>query len=47
MERQSLTEIAKKVLQTCLGAKAGEHVLVVTDDTRMTIGQGIYKAASE
>ena len=35
------------MLVTCLGAKAGEQVLVVTDDTRLSIGQGIYAAAQE
>lgn len=47
MREESLTEIAKRVLRTCLGAKAGERVLVVTDDSRLSIGQGIYMAAQE
>lgn len=46
-QTESLVEIARRVLVTCLGAKAGEHVLVVTDDSRLSIGQGIYAAAQE
>ena len=47
MKQESLKDIAKRMLVTCLGAKAGEQVLVVTDDTRLSIGQGIYAAAQE
>lgn len=40
-----LVEIAKQVLVSCLDAKAGEAVLVITDDTRVEIGQAIYEAS--
>lgn len=33
-----LKDIAKNVLVSCLAAKAGEEVLVITDDTRVMIG---------
>lgn len=45
MKQGTLIEIARGMLVTCLGAKAGEKVLVVTDDSRAAIGQGIYAAA--
>ena len=45
--KKTSLDIAKRMLVTCLGAKAGEQVLVVTDDTRLSIGQGIYAAAQE
>lgn len=47
MGQPKLTDIAKKVLVTCLGAKSGERVLVVTDDSRVAIGKEIYAAAQE
>lgn len=40
-----LVKIAENVLISCLGVKAGEEVLVVTDDSRKTIGEAIYRAA--
>jgi len=40
-----LREIAKNVLVSCLAAKAGEEVLVITDDTRIKIGQALYEGA--
>ena len=40
-----LREIAKNVLVSCLAAKAGEEVLIITDDTRVTIGQALYEGA--
>lgn len=43
----ALKEIAKNVLASCLAAKPGEEVLVITDDTRVTIGQAIYEGAKE
>jgi len=42
-----LKDIAKNVLASCLAAKAGEEVLVVTDDTRVVIGQALYEGAKE
>lgn len=43
----ALKEIAKNVLDSCLAAKPGEEVLVITDDTRAAIGQAIYDGAKE
>lgn len=43
----SLKENAKNVLASCMAVKAGENLLVVTDDTRTEIGQAIYEAAKE
>ena len=40
-----LREIAKNVLVSCLAAKAGEEVLIITDDTRVSIGQALYEGA--
>ncbi len=42
-----LKNIAKNVLDSCLAAKAGEEVLVITDDTRVNIGQALYEGAKE
>ena len=42
-----LKDIAKNVLVSCLAAKAGEEVLVITDDTRVMIGQALYEGAKE
>lgn len=42
-----LVEISKGVLTSCLDAKAGESVLVITDDTRVEIGQALYEASKE
>lgn len=43
----ALKDIAKNVLVSCLAARAGEEVLVITDDTRVNIGQAIYEGAKE
>lgn len=43
----SLKDKAKNVLVSCLDAKPKETVLVVTDDSRLSIGQAVYEAASE
>jgi len=43
----ALKDIAKNVLVSCLAAKAGEEVLIVTDDTRVSIGQALYEGAKE
>lgn len=40
-----LNETARRILTGCLAAKAGEAVLVVTDDTRLAIGTAFYEAA--
>ncbi|MDO4601701.1 MAG: aminopeptidase [Eubacteriales bacterium] len=42
-----ITETAKRILRSCLNAKEGEEVLVVTDDTRLNIGQALYEASKE
>ena len=42
-----LKDIAKNVLVSCLAAKAGEEVLIITDDTRVKIGQALYDGAKE
>ena len=43
----ALKDIAKNVLASCLAVKAGEEVLVITDDTRVSIGQALYEGAKE
>lgn len=40
-----LVKVSENMLKSCLGAKAGEVVLVVTDDPRSDIGCAIYTAA--
>ena len=40
-----LVKIAEGVLISCLDAKAGESVLVVTDDSRREIGEALYEAS--
>ena len=42
-----LKEIAKNVMINCLAVKPEESVLVVTDDSRLTIGQAVYEGAKE
>lgn len=42
-----LKDSAKNVLKSCLAVKAGEEVLVITDDTRVKIGQALYEGAKE
>ena len=37
-----LVKIAEGVLISCLDAKAGEAVLIVTDDSRREIGEALY-----
>ena len=43
----NLIENAKSVLRSSLDVKPGETVLVVTDDTRDSIGRALYLAAKE
>lgn len=40
-----LVKIAERVLKSCLAAKAGESVLIVTDDSRKEIGEALYEAS--
>lgn len=43
----NLVEIGTRVLTSCMDVKAGETVLVVTDDEKFQIGQALYEAAKE
>ena len=43
----NLVEIGTRVLTSCMNVKAGETVLVVTDDEKFQIGQALYQAAKE
>ena len=40
-----LVTISENILRDCLGAKAGEEVYIVTDDTRVPIAQALYEGA--
>ena len=40
-----LVSIGKSVLTTCMNVKAGESVLVITDDEKYSIGSALYEAA--
>ena len=42
-----LKEIGKNMLTSCLNVKAGEQVLIVTDDKKISIGTALYEAAQE
>ena len=42
-----MKESAISVLQACMGVKAGESVLIVTDDIKYPIGTALYEAAIE
>lgn len=41
---QQLVEISKNVLQNCLGLKAGETFLIVTDDVKKALAESVYEA---
>ena len=43
----NLVEIGTRVLTSCMDVKAGETVLVVTDDEKFQIGQALYQAAKK
>jgi len=43
MNRQ-LVEISKNVLQNCLGLKAGETFLIVTDEVKKALAESVYEA---
>lgn len=43
----NLVEIGKKLLAANVALRAGERVLVVTDDDKQAIGQALYQAAKE
>ncbi|QAT50737.1 aminopeptidase [Caproiciproducens sp. NJN-50] len=40
-----LTETSKRILASCLDAKPGEEVYIVTDDTRVKIARALYEGA--
>ncbi|PGY09750.1 aminopeptidase [Bacillus sp. AFS031507] len=42
--KEQLVEISKNVLQECLGLKANELFLVVTDDVKKELGESLYEA---
>lgn len=42
-----LKEIAKNVMVSCLAVKPTEDVLIITDDSRLTIGTALYEGAKE
>ncbi|MFB0831209.1 aminopeptidase [Brevibacillus laterosporus] len=42
--QQSIIEISKSVLQSSLGVKAGETLLVVTDDSKKNLAEALYEA---
>ena len=42
-----LKDIAKNVMTACLAVKPEEDVLIITDDTRLSIGQALYEGAKE
>ena len=41
----NLIETAVGILSSCMNVKAGESVLVITDDQKLEIGQALYQAA--
>lgn len=43
----ALKDSGKNVLASCLAVKPGEEVLIITDDTRVAIGQALYEGAKE
>ena len=42
-----LVDIGKSVLVSCMDVKAGENVLILTDDAKLNIGNALYEAAKE
>lgn len=42
--QQSIVEISKSVLQSSLGVKAGETLLLVTDDQKKKLAEALYEA---
>lgn len=40
-----LVEISRNILVSCMGAKPGEEVYIVTDDTRVEIARALYEGA--
>ncbi len=43
----NLKEIAKNVMVSCLAVKPTEDVLIITDDSRLSIGTALYEGAKE
>lgn len=44
---QKLTQTAAKLLEQCLGLRAGETLLIVSDGTRPEIGEALFQAGEE
>lgn len=44
---RNLVDISKGILTSCLDAKPGEEVFIVTDDTRVPIARALYEGAKE
>lgn len=42
-----LREISKRMMVSCLNVRAGEQVLIVTDDKKLPIGTALYNAAQD
>lgn len=42
-----LRDIAKRMMVSCLNVRAGEQVLIVTDDKKLPIGTALYNAAQD
>lgn len=42
-----LREIAKRMMVSCLNVRAGEQVLIITDDKKLPIGTALYNAAQD
>lgn len=42
-----LREIAKRMMISCLNVRAGEQVLIITDDKKLPIGTALYNAAQD
>ncbi len=47
MRQNRLLITAEKILVDCLGAKSGERILIVTDDSKADLGKVIYTVAQE
>ncbi len=48
MHKQEILQTARKILQTCMGVKPGENVLIISDTaTSPLIGEALFDVASE
>ena len=41
----TLYDGAKNAVEVCMGVKHGEHVLIVTDKSTITVGKALRRAA--